>query len=259
MAMDASPLAKLPPELRNNIYEEVLLQEDAIKLTFKPAEDENVKSRVVLCTRRQNEFLALTLTCKPLRRETHDLFFALNSFEIYAPTYSVGSRSGTASIPVHRFLDGVTTLRARSAIKSITLNIGFYTPRYDKRCVLGAVKDFKRNLLTAYPCLPLKLRASLHGGTDGDFEFEIDMQCLASSVGGVLEEVKEVEQEMRDEDDDDDDDDDDDEDDEDDEIEIYERTLRLEQLDKLRDELHRCLLLQAGASSFQSPTARWQL
>lgn len=153
MAMDASPLAKLPPELRNTIYHEVLLQEDTIKLSFQPARNNN-KSRVVLSTRRQNEFLALTLTCKPLRRETHDLFFAINSFEIEAD--GDASRSVTASIPIHRFLDGITTLRARSAIKSLALHIGLYLPRYSKRCVLEAVKDFKRNLLTTYPCLPLR-------------------------------------------------------------------------------------------------------
>ncbi|KAI6820966.1 hypothetical protein KC340_g13018 [Hortaea werneckii] len=135
--MDASPLAKLPPELRNTIYHEVLLQEDTIKLSFQPARNNN-KSRVVLSTRRQNEFLALTLTCKPLRRETHDLFFAINSFEIEAD--GDASRSVTASIPIHRFLDGITTLRARSAIKSLALHIGLVGG------VLEQVKELEREL-----------------------------------------------------------------------------------------------------------------
>ncbi|KAI7091121.1 hypothetical protein KC356_g954 [Hortaea werneckii] len=241
MAMDASPLAKLPAELRNNIYHEVLLQEDSIKLSFEPARDNN-KSRVVLFTGRQHEFLALTLTCKALRRETHELFFAINSFEIEAHQSRIdNSRSGTASMPILRFLDGVTTLSARSAIKSIALHIGLYIPSRSDRRVLGAVKDFKRHLFTTYPCLPLKLRASLRRhGDDEEIEVELDMQNLGSSVAGVLEQVEDLEQEMLDEDHDDD------EDDEADQFEIYEWNLALEKLGKFKEELHWCLQLQGG-------------
>ncbi|KAI6804802.1 hypothetical protein KC332_g14583 [Hortaea werneckii] len=243
--MDASPLAKLPAELRNNIYHNVLLQEDNIKLSFQPAGN-NQKSRVVLCTRRQNEFLALTLTCKALRRETHELFFAMNSFEIDANVSNVSNaRSGTASMPILRFLDGVTTLSARSAIKSIALNIGLQFPSRNDRRVLGAIKGFKRHLFTTYPCLPLKLKASLYCHADDEkVELELDMQNLGASVAGVLEQVMEVEQEILNKIDGDDRDS---EDDEADEAEINERNLGLHQLEVFREELHRCLQYQAGA------------
>ncbi|KAI7374092.1 hypothetical protein KC336_g20281 [Hortaea werneckii] len=186
MAMDASPLAKLPAELRNNIYHEVLLQEETIKLTFKPAE-KNVKSRVLLSgSRQQHQMLALTLTCKPLRRETHDLFFALNSFEILVP--EIGAGSGTLSIAIHRFLDGVTTFSARSAIKSIALDFS----QHQVPKLYGALGDLKRNILPPYPCLPLKLRASVASASvdEEHLDIELDIQNLASSIGKGLEKIK---------------------------------------------------------------------
>ncbi|KAI6910064.1 hypothetical protein KC318_g3280 [Hortaea werneckii] len=251
--MDASPLAKLPPELRNNIYEEVLVQKDTVKLTFKPAK-EHVKSRVLLReTGSQRQLLALTFTCKLLRRETHDLFFAINSFEIYASSFVFASRSCKASIPIHCFLDSVTTLSARLAIERLTLNIGEYEPnRYGNHNFIPAmVMDLKRNLLTAYPCLPLKVRASIYGvgaehsGEDPDLE--IDMQNLASSVGDALEQVKEMHQETQDEEDvvvDYDDNDDN---------ENYRRGFRLDRLRTLIDELDACLQLQAGTLILRPP------
>ncbi|GAB1732539.1 hypothetical protein NU195Hw_g5586t1 [Hortaea werneckii] len=239
MALDASPLAKLPAELRNKIYYDVLLQEDNIKLSFEPAGN-NQKSRVVVReSGHQRQLLALTFTCKPLRRETHDLFFALNTFEISVPETRAGS--GTSSIPIHRFLDGVTTLSARSAIKSIALNIGLQFPSRIDRRVLGAIKDFKRHLFTTYPCLPLKLRASLHVDGHEEIEVELDTQNLGASVAGALEQVEELEQEILGKDD---------QDSEAEEVDIFEahvRYLALDQLSISKEALHRCLQYQAGA------------
>ncbi|KAI7502539.1 hypothetical protein KC367_g2123 [Hortaea werneckii] len=171
MAMDASPLAKLPAELRNNIYHEVLLQQDTIKLTFKPAK---------------------------------------NAIEL--------------------------------AMKSVTLNIGEYEANIlDNYWAIPAmVMDLKRDLLTAYPCLPLKLGARIYGvGEESlgkeDIDVELDMQNLASSVGGALEQVKELHQKTQDEEEvfvDYDDNGDN---------ENYRRGFRLERLSTLIDELHACL------------------
>lgn len=253
MTMDASPLAKLPPELRNTIYHEVLLQEDTIKLTFKPAKG-NVKSRILLReTGSQRQLLALTFTCKLLRRETHDLFFAINSFEIYASSFVFNSRSCKASIPIHCFLDSVTTLSARLAIERLTLNIGEYEPtRYGNHNFIPAmVMDLKRNLLTAYPCLPLKVRAIVYGvgaeNSGEDPDLEIDMQNFASSVGDALEQVEEMHQATQDEEEvfvDYDDNGDN---------ENYRRGFRLDRLSTLIDELDACLQLQAGSLVLKSP------
>ncbi|KAI7496518.1 hypothetical protein KC357_g337 [Hortaea werneckii] len=242
MAMDASPLAKLPAELRNNIYHEVLLQQDTIKLTFKPAKNA-IESRLLLndsgCPR---HLLALASTCKPLRSEAHDLFFAINSFEIHAPIFIFNSRISKASIPIHHFLSSVTTLSARLAMKSVTLNIGEYEANIlDNYWAMPAmVMDLKRDLLTAYPCLPLKLGARIYGvGEESlgkeDIDVELDMQNLASSVGGALEQVKELHQKTQDEEEvfvDYDDNGDN---------ENYRRGFRLERLSTLIDELHACL------------------
>ncbi|GAB1744104.1 hypothetical protein NU219Hw_g1264t1 [Hortaea werneckii] len=253
MAMDASPLAKLSPELRNIIYHEALLQEDTIKLTFKPAK-ETVKSRVIrhdsACRR---HLLALTITCKALRRETHDLFFAINSFEIHASSFVFASRSCKASIPINCFLDSVTTLSARLAIERLTLNLGEYEPtRWGNHNFIPAmVMDIQRNLLTAYPCLPLQVRARIYRvsaeHSDEDPDLEIDMQNLASSVREALEQVKEMHQETQDEEEvfvDYDDNGDN---------ENYRRGFRLDRLRTLMDELHTCLQLQAGTLVLRQP------
>ncbi|KAI6888380.1 hypothetical protein KC363_g898 [Hortaea werneckii] len=184
--MDASPIAKLPAELRNNIYHEVLLHEKTIKLTFQPAE-KNAKSRVLLSgSRQQHQMLALTLTCKPLRRETYDLFFALNSFEISVP--ETPAESSTSSIAIHRFLDGVTTFSARSAIKSITLDFS----QHQVPKLYGALRDLQRNILPPYPRLPLKFRTSVASEfvDEESLDIELDIQNLVSSIGKGLEKIK---------------------------------------------------------------------
>ncbi|KAI7277425.1 hypothetical protein KC345_g6605 [Hortaea werneckii] len=224
--MDASPLAKLPAELRNNIYHEVLLQEDTIKLSFEPAGN-NKKPRVLLSgSRQQHQMLALTFTCKPLRRETQDLFFALNSFEISVPETRAGT--GTSSIPIHRFLDGVTTLSARSAIKSVTLNIGQYY--LGEKTLLGALTDLKRNLLTTYPCLPLRVRATVAGFyRDESLDIELDTQNLALSIRSGLGKMEELRKGTQD---------------------VLKLQLPPMKFERLKDELHACLRQLAGTNKF---------
>lgn len=229
MAMNASPLAKLLAELRNNIYYDVLFQEDDIKLSFEPAGN-NQKSRVVVReSGHQRQLLALTFTCKPLRRETHDLFFALNSFEILVPETRAGS--GASSIPIHRFLDGVTTLSARSAIKSVTLNIGRY--HLPDKNLLGALTDLKRNLLTTYPCLPLRVRATVAGlYRDESLDIELDVQNLALSIGSGLGKMQELQKGTQD---------------------ALRSQLLPMKFERLKDELHACLRQLAGTNKFPAP------
>ncbi|KAK4546437.1 hypothetical protein LTR36_002114 [Oleoguttula mirabilis] len=70
--MEASPLKKLPAELRNRIYELALYQRDAITLV---ADD---KTNTLHATAKTS--IALTFTCHEVRRDTLSMFYAINKF-----------------------------------------------------------------------------------------------------------------------------------------------------------------------------------
>lgn len=225
--MDASPLAKLPPELRNRVYYEVLHQEDPIVLIFErcderrerlhihvdipaitcPSEDCDAASRGHLkdlkCMRNR---MAITATCKPLRKETRDLFFAINSFEIEVPVFGIyapRTRQDEANEMLEDFLNLLSTSSAISAVKSITLDLGLVdfwwsesTPLCDM--IAGLNNEFMKGL----PGLPLELKAEC-GLCDADqtelCHVYIDMQNLAASIELALEHLtswhqKEVEE-----------------------------------------------------------------
>ena len=77
--MDRSPLAKLPPELRNRIYDFTLTCDSPIKIlcTTNP---ETRRLRAYSPIAARNHPLALTETCKQLHEECTQLFYAVNIF-----------------------------------------------------------------------------------------------------------------------------------------------------------------------------------
>lgn len=200
MAMDTSPLSKLSPELRNDIYHEVLLRDDAIEFVASSL-FRRYSCRYTCTSKHPREWLALTLTCKQLWRETYGLLFTINSFEILDPWYGITNTAPSQT--VRSFLHGVVTQSARAAAKSITLNLGRLESANGETLIPGAVMDLKRNKLAAYPpetCVPLRLKFDFVVGYSlGPFglceTFEIDLQDLAASIGGALERVEELHQE----------------------------------------------------------------
>ncbi|KAI7466244.1 hypothetical protein KC351_g14599 [Hortaea werneckii] len=243
MAMDASPLAKLPAELRNMVYHEVLRQEGPIILLFNQLDeteeipkvrlklpkiiraslfapsspssfyddidgwnpvcywDDTPRGRLERIERMRN-MMSLTATCKPLRQETRDLFFAINSFEIEV-TRSEGERPlfsrDTASGPVESLLEHISTGSAISAVKSITLDLSYAwswpensAPLYDM--ITGLNNEF----LKRFPGLPLRVKA--HCGMWENFDAKeldvyIEMRNLASSIEFALEQLRRWHQE----------------------------------------------------------------
>ncbi|KAI7277428.1 hypothetical protein KC345_g6606 [Hortaea werneckii] len=229
--MDASPFAKLPPELRNMVYHEVLRQESPIILLFnqwderqeipevrlkRPAitrsffslfsdiddwvdvhdwEDRSRdSSKEVECMR---NIMSLSATCKPLRQETRDLFFAINSFRIEVtildgefPRFS----KDTASDPVESFLKHLSTQSAISAVNSITLDVGFvWLWPEDSTPLLDMITGLSQEFLKKYPGLPLKVKAicCFYGLCIGDrVHVYIDMQNLAASIELALEQLE---------------------------------------------------------------------
>ena len=86
--MNASSLARLPAELRCQIYELVLLQEQHVIISLhheRPPTSCEATARMfnafdIRTSRRYP--LVLAQTCRQLRREAMDTFFAVNTFRI---------------------------------------------------------------------------------------------------------------------------------------------------------------------------------
>lgn len=75
--MDVSPLARLPSELRNNIYEFVFYQRRTVIVNIR---DGHAQWQPPL---RETQPLALAGTCKQLRSESLPVFYGINTFEIF--------------------------------------------------------------------------------------------------------------------------------------------------------------------------------
>ncbi|KAK5746004.1 hypothetical protein LTR17_001134 [Elasticomyces elasticus] len=79
--MDASPLQRLPAELRVEIYELVLVQEAPIFVANKKERGRPIQYR----SRLSQDTLAITMTCKAMHRESAQLVFSCNVFSITGP------------------------------------------------------------------------------------------------------------------------------------------------------------------------------
>ncbi|KAK4546299.1 hypothetical protein LTR36_001976 [Oleoguttula mirabilis] len=81
--MDHSPLARLPAELRDDIYERALHQDWPIRAPWYPKETVGVDIDTIIDTAAYSEqAVALTRTCKQIRRESLGLFYSTNIFHI---------------------------------------------------------------------------------------------------------------------------------------------------------------------------------
>lgn len=78
--MDESPLGRLPAELRNAIYKNVLFIPWGVQLTVVDAPKHGHTLR--RCNASGNLHMELTRVCKKIRAETMGLFFSQNTFSI---------------------------------------------------------------------------------------------------------------------------------------------------------------------------------
>ena len=76
--MDKSPFQKLPPELRNRIYGDVLAQPKPIVLTRVWDDWEMFRIKAPA----PQQLLALTKTCKAINGESQQLFYTINTFRL---------------------------------------------------------------------------------------------------------------------------------------------------------------------------------
>lgn len=83
--MEASPFQKLLPELRNRVYELALVHDRPIQVSPNTTPEGQIKIRGKL----KDEYHLTTLlqTCKQIRSETTELFYAQNTFNVSWPEY----------------------------------------------------------------------------------------------------------------------------------------------------------------------------
>lgn len=95
--MDHSPLAKLPAELRNRVYELSLHHDKPFILTGSARR----RKGTLVPLHKLREPYALLVTCRQIRKEATQLLYALNSFVVH------GSRHDRKSQALRRFLGDI--------------------------------------------------------------------------------------------------------------------------------------------------------
>lgn len=134
--MDASPLQRLPPKLRNHIYELYFAQESIIRLRTCArvgrlgAEVKRLSDGGLRYEPLHHHALALSATCRQIRNESTKLFYACNDFEIPMPGYNMSLFVNIADCVVDRsleagrlFLDAIG-LENAAALRSMAADMG---------------------------------------------------------------------------------------------------------------------------------------
>ncbi|KAF2164427.1 hypothetical protein M409DRAFT_56691 [Zasmidium cellare ATCC 36951] len=119
--MEASPLMRLPPEIRNNIYELAL---------YEPAGMRPVLSHPRAPSQVESNPLALALCCRQLYQECIRLFYNINHFWIQSMTADFVTRlesfseaigeQNTAALREVRFIQGLAVASVMSASRAET-------------------------------------------------------------------------------------------------------------------------------------------
>lgn len=105
--MDTSLINKLPPELRNNIFEHLLILPADIVIELQhngPAVDTALRPRI-------RDALSLMATSKHLRAETIPVFYAANGFTFRTPHLLVARHGETTPVRRVRLMDGMGKVR----------------------------------------------------------------------------------------------------------------------------------------------------
>ena len=138
--MDNSPFSRLSPELRNQIYHLVLQQPHPIQVRKRSQEDRDMRRYLDrLDTSQQNrpQPLALTMTCRAIRDESTQLFFAANVF-----CFTYQDIPTTAIENAREFLDQLSA-SSRLAVRGINI---VSKGSFMSACLRGASATFIRDL-----------------------------------------------------------------------------------------------------------------
>ncbi|KAK3720782.1 hypothetical protein LTR37_003445 [Vermiconidia calcicola] len=174
--MDRSPLARLPAETRNQIYELALTIPDVITLE---------EDRVTGCWKRTTghkyqakNLLGLAEACEQLSRECTQLFFTVNTFELRIRDLD----SRTCELKIRQFRSQIGTSNA-SALRLLVIRIlgpggtGIWTSGIDM-----AIKKLQGELV-AQPEYSLSLKFNCMSGCDD----LADTYCTESTTLDISE------------------------------------------------------------------------
>lgn len=185
--MENSRLSKLAPELRNRIYELVVAQQNPIEVSLMSLNDDMkapYKWEII-----QLSYFALTQTCKAIRSETLQLFYAHSTFvlrDFRHPTIC------PLRVVAYNFLKRVGTASAGLARKAIVDVGDLY------RLSHGIVSVHDWNNVAGNPNLKVYVAASWTWGADdeNDEDFTLDVKLdlldLETSFKALILEVDEA-------------------------------------------------------------------
>ena len=149
--MDTSPLQKLPGELRNRIHELILCHTDTITVSISTGVPKLVSDPTT------QQMLALTTTCRQLRREASPIFYEINKFTFVAKQVGeqyVGSirddKNTQWQVGLRRWLDQIGE-RNCAHLRRVEVDVGTsfmynYVPSTESiwRSVAGVLSFFSK-------------------------------------------------------------------------------------------------------------------
>ena len=154
--MDQSPLARLPPEIRNQIYELALHQPkgcmiEARRSTSKPGLQFKLAYWSTI-----SDPTALTRTCKHIRRECVQMFYVINTFHVFIKDGCLTSDIGS------QFFEGMGEANS-AALREFVLNI---PPQAENTLICNPYKFFHllkdlRKLPESHPGCAIRIQISL--------------------------------------------------------------------------------------------------
>ncbi|KAK5124150.1 hypothetical protein LTR85_001853 [Meristemomyces frigidus] len=119
--MDDSPLAKLPPELRNNIYELALRYKEPIVVSSADALHRR-RAQIFSPNGLDSGIFGLAMTCNAIRKECLLLYYSVNEFSLHTDGIGQGD-DGLRPLYLFRRIIG---REAAMALRCVTLRTNSY-------------------------------------------------------------------------------------------------------------------------------------
>lgn len=169
--MEASPLARLPAELRNRIYEVILVYDNPTWIAVYLMHARLFRQR----SSRPRHVLALVLTCKQLNAEAGSLHYALNTFTLY---HDVSLRKWCYAIGERNTKD----------LRTVIVDLGLFSPKSWNAHIAPQISNAARSarLLSTRCNITVEARLEIWEGLDGngwmDFKVHIDLRNTTNSL-----------------------------------------------------------------------------
>jgi len=184
-----SSLLKLPPELRNRIYELVLRRNTPVIARWC-----NDSKRFHQITEREDAgifyALAITTTCKTIRSECRKLFYAFNTFEFQVSAQDSHHRNRA----LNNILTAIGDPVSEHNIGCITLDLGVLSGNSSSALYI-TVDEAQQRIVATNPDVPLRVKAKCTYGYTvlkplGEVVLELEMQQLGDTIREPLAEVR---------------------------------------------------------------------